>query len=181
MSADLHVPPAVPYKSAMAMLDEPSAINKLTLTVRVLKDLPHVMAKLGLLCVSELHLTIDERRDDDRELMQLYQATKRCALGNLPLRACSITYRASNDDSRNNPVRLMTVLNLLNQLNWAQCTKVDLALNVNYIESDPRLELLDELPMNVMLRGKTCPSEDADDDAKLAVLAKAYPYLEGVL
>lgn len=176
----LHVPLTVPYKNAVEAMAENQAISKLNLTIRVAQDLHQVFAKMATLHLSELHLHIDEQRDCDDELMFLYQTTKHLVLGAHPLQVCSITYRAANADGRNNPVRLMTLLNLLNQLNWDRCRTVEINLDVNYIDDDPRLAVMADLPVRLAIRGKSA-SADCAAEKQVRLLAQSYAYLEGVL
>lgn len=159
---------AVLHKQSEAM--EPRKVS-LTLTTANSED---VLAKISRLHWCRLVLAIEERAEAD--VPQLYTITKRCVLP--PVASLSVSYHAGNTLSVNNAARLMTVANLLKQLDWLQCTRVDFNPHINYLDGDMRLELLLELPVNMTQSGISEPEEDA---ACFKLLESSYPYLSGCL
>ncbi|KAM9914530.1 hypothetical protein OXX69_000560 [Metschnikowia pulcherrima] len=173
---------AAPHEKAMETLEvmEVHTGHKLHFTACA-SNIREFAGKLNSVRLTELHLTILELGNNDLdEISQLYENTKRLGLGAHPLTACSITYRAENKDSTNNSVRLMIITNLLGQLNWRSCTKTDLSLYVNYLENDSRLDLLQDLPVNVYISGMTAPDDPAEA-VQMKMLERSYSYLDGYL
>lgn len=159
------------------------SVSKLTLTVRVCNDLRSVFAKMATLQLSELHLIIEEQHPNhDHELMRLYQLFKHCNLLQHPLTTFTVSYHAQNEDDLHNSVRLMTLVGLLNQLDWNLCKNVVLDLHINYLHDDPRLELIEELPVVLNIQGEKCAADEVlVDQAQLKMLAQSYSYLDGVV
>lgn len=169
---------AVPKHAVEVMeIDQPS---KMTLSVRASKHSRDLLHKLNSMRLAELHLTIEELHcDDPRELAQLHELSKHCRLDLHDLQALSVTYKAPNPDATHNPVRMMTLVNILNLLNWATCSKVDVSLQVNHLDGDSRLDLFSELPVNLSVSGET--GAELSDDSQLDLLEQSYPYLTGCL
>ncbi|SGZ50118.1 CIC11C00000005011 [Sungouiella intermedia] len=183
----LHAPEpyknAEPCKNAADLMEQNCAgLAKLTLTIRSTNDLQQVFAKMSQLHLRELHLIIEEAVDDQHELMRLYQLIKLCNLLGLPLESFSITYHADNEDDLHNSVRLMAVVALLNQLNWNLCKSATLNLHINYLHDDPRLELIEELPVVLNIEGKRPSEEDVyADQVQLKMLELSFSYLKGII
>lgn len=178
------IAPSEPYKNAVQLNnDNCGNLLKLTLTIRASNDLKAVFSKMATLHLEELNLIIEESADDhDHELMRLYQLMKLCNLLVHPLKTFTVTYHAQNEDDLHNSVRLMSLVGLLNQLNWNLCTNVVLNLHINYLHDDPRLELIEELPVTLNIHGEKCCEDDVlIDQGKLKLLSQSYSYLEGAL
>lgn len=172
-----------PYKNSVELMElNCGSLQKLTLTVRACNDLKAVFAQMKEMKLAELHLIIEEQNsENEQELMRLYQLFKHCDLLAHPLVKFSVAYHANNEDELHNSVRLMTLVGLLNQLNWDQCKNVVLDLHINYLHEDPRLDLIEELPVSLHITGQNHDEEEVMvDQAQLKMLAQSYAYLEGV-
>ncbi|GEQ70483.1 hypothetical protein JCM33374_g4160 [Metschnikowia sp. JCM 33374] len=158
--------------------------TKTGVSICATKDSRDRICRINKMKLSELHITIVETGNNDvHELAQLYENTKLVRVGAHSLKKFSVTYQADNEDSSENSTRFMILVNLLNQLNWDMCEKTELNLHINHVEDDPRLELLEELPIHVAISGTTGHADFAagEDVSKLPMLAKSYSYLDGYL
>lgn len=176
--------PAVLGNAMDAMEIGATRTSKFHLDLTAAKDCPGLILTLNQMQLTELHIKITEfNHDDPWELSQLYDRSKHVRLGVLPLTRLSITYQAENTDATNNSARFMIISNLLNQLNWDICQKTDLDLQINYAEADPKLKLLEDLPMNVSLSGLVGDAQTTSDEdcLKLKLLERTYLYLDGYL
>lgn len=147
--------------------------------LRNTKELQDAITKHSCLNKSQLHLVIEECKQDEADcLLGLYNVSKKFCLGKLSLDNLTITYNADNDDDSQNPVRLMILVNLMNQLDWETCKFVDINLNINYLEEDPRLQLIEDLPVIVRIHGKMLVSQNSAEHPELDALANSYSYLK---
>lgn len=197
---------SAPFNHAAAYLGSSDIDSTLTLCVRASSDIQPALAKMSRVCLKELHLIVEEEAQDqpvpkldhsiakpecdhnehvldrDEELMRIYQLLKQCKLLGHRLESFAVTYHAHNSDDSHNSIRVMALVGLLNQLDWDLCKHVVLNLHINYLHGDPRLELLEELPVTIHLNGETtCAHEAAMDDAQLHMLSQTYAYLEGAI
>lgn len=186
MFFNISAPPltnARPFRRRSCSRDDYSCKQETpVLVIQNTTDLQEALEKFTLLNNSLLHLVVRESQQDcDDELLALYNLSKKCRLDTFLLRSVSITYHAHNNDDSHNPIRLMTIVNLLNQLDWNSCNLVRVDLHINYLHEDPRLKLIEDLPVIITVHGKTLLSKDVSEDAKLSSIAQSYPYLEGSL
>lgn len=178
----LHMAPSgVPHGGAI--ITDVEAPASLTLTVRACTDAAAALAKLDDVRLSALHIIVEEESVDlDTELMQLYRLLGACDVRLQRLAAFSVSWHARNASDVQNAVRLMSIVALLQQLDWSVCTSVVLHLHINYLHDDPRLDLIRDLPVELHLHGdRETPDDVLIDNAKLRLLAKSYSYLEGVI
>lgn len=169
-----------PYQRAMEVcFGHP---NKMSFNIGTSRELQDEILKLNLMQLTELHITITETGDNDmKEISKLYEYSKMVKLGGHPLVRFSVTYNVDNTDASNNSARFMILSNFLKQLNWDVCVSTDLHLNTNYVNDDPCLELLGELPVNVSISGKTGSSKADEEEDSVQLIERSYLYLDGYL
>lgn len=180
MYSDLHPQRAELFPRPPGMIPSYSLTREKPIFVlRNSKELQDDLSKHLYQGESQLHLVIEESKQDEQEyLLGLYNISKMVQLGKFPLENLTISYHAENEDDSQNPVRLMILVNLMNQLDWETCKLVDINLNINYLQDDLRLQLIEDLPVIVRIHGKMLVSRSSADQPKLDAVADSYSYLK---
>lgn len=180
MYSDLHRQRAHPFHQSPAVMSRYNCSReKPTLVLRNTKELQDALAKHFCQGKSQLHLVIEEcKHDEEEDLLGLYNLSKLFHLGAASLENLTISYFAQNEDDSQNPVRLMILVNLMNQLDWDTCKLVDINLNINYLQDDLRLQLIEDLPVIVRIHGKMVVSQNLADQSKLDAVTDSYSYLK---
>lgn len=125
-----------------------------------------------------LHVVIEEQLVDNAdEIYLLGQLCKLYHLGKTKISKLKVTYKALNCDDAHNPTRLIILADLLLLVDWDYCKNVALDLYINQLFDDPRLLLLEELPVALRIHG----NQHRPDDYKLKNLGKSFSYLEAYI